>query len=89
MERVQHVLEKLGLHRHPENGVWGEGATRIEHLGFVLDSEDSESTLKTISEMVFRVPPEKSSQIIWLMMRRQAGALLRAAGQGIRARLSR
>jgi hypothetical protein len=36
-KKIDAELTALGLTRHPEKGDW-EGSTRIEHLGFVLDS---------------------------------------------------
>lgn len=37
-ERIEELMGKLGLARHPTKGVWGEGSTLVEHLGFVWDS---------------------------------------------------
>ena len=40
--RVSDLLDKLfdslGLMRHPGKGVWGGGATKLEHLGLVIDT---------------------------------------------------
>lgn len=36
--QVSGLLLTLGLVRHPSKGVWGAGATRLEHLGVVLDT---------------------------------------------------
>jgi len=33
------LFKRLGMLRHPEKGVWGRGATRLEHLGLVIDTE--------------------------------------------------
>ena len=30
------LFDNLGLVRHPGKGVWGDGATRLEHLGLVI-----------------------------------------------------
>ena len=46
--RVQHVLDFLGITRHPEKGVW-EPTQRLEHLGLDIDT----------AEGLFRVPPKK------------------------------
>ena len=65
--RIDAFLMKLGLQRHATKGVWGAGATELEHLGF------SVSTLT----MKFTVTPAKQRR-----MRRLAGKLLRQASQG-------
>ena len=36
---VDTLLVELGLSRHPGKGVWGQGMTRLEHLGVVLDTQ--------------------------------------------------
>lgn len=36
--KVGVMLEELGLARHKEKGVWGEGTTRIENLVVVWDT---------------------------------------------------
>lgn len=65
--RVGLLMSKLGLARHEGKGVWGRGATDLEHLGFAM------STLT----MRLTVTPRKQQR-----MRRIAGKLLRQASQG-------
>jgi hypothetical protein len=36
---LDQLLHRYGLTRHPTKGVWGSGATRLEHLEFVVDTE--------------------------------------------------
>lgn len=35
---LDQLFEKLGLVRHQGKGVWGRGATKLEHLGLVIDA---------------------------------------------------
>lgn len=65
--RLDHVLERLGIARHPTKGVWGDGACELDHLGFRL------STLT----MTFTVTEKKQAK-----MKRMAGKMLRQARQG-------
>ena len=65
--RIDFVLSRLGLERHQSKGVWGEGATELDHLGFRL------STLT----MRITVPTCKQARI-----RAMAGKLLRQSAQG-------
>lgn len=65
--RLEHVLGALGIKRHATKGVWGEGASELDHLGFHLS---------TVT-MCFTVTGRKQSR-----MRRMAGKLLRQARQG-------
>lgn len=51
-ERISKLMEHLGLQRHPEKGEW-TGATRVEHLGVLLDS----------MEMKFHVVPHKAEKV--------------------------
>lgn len=36
--RLDALFPTLGLLRHPNKGVWGDGSTRLEHLGIVIDT---------------------------------------------------
>lgn len=36
--RLDKLFSTLGLLRHPDKGVWGEGETRLEHLGLLIDT---------------------------------------------------
>lgn len=66
--KVEVVMERLGLARHPTKGDW-EGSTVVEHLGVVIDSE----------QMRFFVAPRKLRKV-----RRLSGKLMRTAIQGKR-----
>ena len=61
------VLTRLGLERHQSKGVWGEGATALDHLGFHVS---------TIT-MRFTVPEAKQTKL-----RSMAGKLLRQSTHG-------
>lgn len=65
--RLDQVLERLGIARHPTNGVWGDLAQELDHLGFHLS---------TIS-MRFTVTEKKQGK-----MKRIRGNLLHQASQG-------
>ena len=52
-ERVQAVLDLLGITRHPDKG-WWEPSQRVEHLGLDVDTEAG----------LFRVPPRKVSELM-------------------------
>lgn len=67
-KKIQTLLTQLGLRRHPTKGEW-EGATRVEHLGVVIDS----------MLMKFYVAPRKITKI-----RKLAQALLNQARIGRR-----
>ena len=62
-QRIQYVLDRLGLMRYPEKGYW-EPTQRLEHLGMDVDT----------AEGMFRVPPAKLSGLM-----QQAGAILAIA----------
>jgi hypothetical protein len=32
------AFDRHGLTRHPTKGVWGKGFTRVQHLGFIVDT---------------------------------------------------
>jgi hypothetical protein len=60
------LLKKYGFTRHPTKGVWGSGSTRLEHLGFVVDTEAE--TFCVPERMVFRVM-EKARALLKLAAR--------------------
>jgi hypothetical protein len=68
-KRVEYLLRRLGIARHPDKGTWGSGATRLVHLGVVFDTKI----------MASFVPKKKVHQ-----MRQMAGSLLRQVGNGRR-----
>jgi hypothetical protein len=45
-EVVQDLLDALVITRHPMKGTWGDGATKLEHLGILLDTEALTFTLR-------------------------------------------
>jgi len=47
--RISILLNRLGIIRHREKGVWGSGEQVIEHLGFIFDT----------NQMIIMVPEEK------------------------------
>lgn len=65
--RLDGVMQRLGLERHASKGVWGHGATELEHLGFWVS---------TIT-MSVTVTAKKQKR-----MRTMAGKILRQAGHG-------
>ena len=52
-DKIDALMRVLGIRRHPTKGVWNEGATRLEHLGFVWDSV----------RMMFTVTPKKQVKV--------------------------
>jgi hypothetical protein len=36
--RLDKLLLRYGLTRHPKNGVWGDGSQVLQHLGVIEDS---------------------------------------------------
>lgn len=37
--RIEALMRKLGIKRHPSKGVWGRGVRRLEHLGVVIEPD--------------------------------------------------
>lgn len=64
--RVEYVLHRLGITRHPEKGYW-EPTQRLEHLGLDVDTEAG----------LFRVPPAKLKEL----MQRASGIVAVAASE--------
>lgn len=40
---IQDPMDKLGLLRHATKGGWGKGATKLDHLGFTVNTEKIKS----------------------------------------------
>ena len=53
------IFRRLGMTRHPEKGHWGDGATRVEHLGFTID---------TVAQSL-EVPVRKREEVVALARR--------------------
>jgi hypothetical protein len=68
-KRVDYLLRRFGIARHPDKDTWGGGATRLVHLGVVFDME----------MMAFFVPEKMIRQ-----MRQMVGSLLCLVGNGRR-----
>lgn len=54
--RLDELLLRYGLMRHPSKGIWGDGSQCLEHLGFVIDTRRGffgvpASKLEAISSM--------------------------------------
>lgn len=64
-DRVEYVLNRLGITRHPDKG-WWEPTQRLEHLGLDVDTKAG----------LFRVPPAKLDGLM-----RQARAILGLASR--------
>lgn len=64
-QRIEHVLDRLGVKRHPEKGFW-EPTQRLEHLGLDVDTRVG----------LFRVPPAKLQSLMQMAaaLRRTAAA---------------
>ena len=65
--KIDLVLLRLGLERHQSKGVWGDGATELDHLGF------------HISTLTMRISVPSTKQV---RLRSMAGKLLRQSAQG-------
>ena len=63
-ERIEYVLNRLGITRHPEKGYW-EPTQRLEHLGLEVDTEAG----------LFLIPPSKLKELA----RRAVGVMTVAA----------
>lgn len=37
-QKLDRLLSRYGLTRHPDKGVWGSGSQVIRHLGFIIDT---------------------------------------------------
>lgn len=67
-EKIEALLQSLGLRRHPTKGEWN-GSQVVEHLGIVINTK----------EMTFSVDPRKAEKV-----RRLAGKLLKEVRFGKR-----
>lgn len=62
-KRVAALMRSLGLRRHPHKGEW-EGATRVEHLGVLVDTETLRFTVTPRKRRKVRDAAEKMLRTI-------------------------
>jgi hypothetical protein len=43
--RIERLMDKLGIARHPKKGVWGKRAQVLDHLGMTWDSVSGRFTV--------------------------------------------
>jgi hypothetical protein len=55
--RLDALLLRYGLTRHPSKGVWGDGSQCLQHLGFVVDTVRGLFGIRRRSWMRFRAFP--------------------------------
>lgn len=68
---LDRLFPRLGLLRHPDKGVWGQGTTRLEHVGVVIDTVQfryfiTPSKLQTLHERTMNLIRTASVSKRWV-----------------------